>query len=245
MEKTHVVMLLDESGSMGCHRQSVVSSFNQYKGSLAEETKRCFISLYKFDMAHGRFSRDFGNFPILRRVFKNRKVKECYDLTTEQYTPRGGTPLYDAIGQLIKKTKQRLPKEAKVLFVIHTDGFENASHEYSAERIKNMIKRLEKKRGWVFTYLGEGLAAWGQEVAMGFSNSFQYDSSMRGAATQTLTAASVNLCNNSKEAQYGTQSFYADAGIKEVEAKEDTASPSPDVVTTTTTNAAEDEASVS
>ncbi len=235
MEKTHVVMLLDESGSMGCHRQSVVESFNQYKNQLVKETKRCFISLYKFDTGwHGT--------PLLRKVFKNRKVKECYDLTTEQYKPRGGTPLYDAIGQLIVKTKLRLPKEAKVLFVIHTDGWENASHEYTADKIKSMIKKLEKKRGWVFTYLGEGMAAWGQEAAMGFTNTFQYDSSLRSIATVNLASATVCLANTAKVDNYGTQTFYADAGIEDVEAKESTGKPGPDTVTTSTTA---DEAPVS
>jgi len=234
MEKTHVVMLLDESGSMGCHRQSVVSSFNTYKNSIAKETKRCFISLYMFDHRH--------NVPLLRKVFKNRKVKECYDLTTEQYAPYGGTPLYDAIGRLIKKTKDRLPQEAKVLFVIHTDGLENASHEFSADKIKKMIKQLETKRGWVFTYLGEGLAAWGQEVALGFTNTAQYDSSLRGAATAKLSSATVNFSNTAKVDNYGTQTFYGDAGIEDADDKVSTGKPGPDVVTTTTTD---DEAPVS
>lgn len=229
MEKTHVVMLLDESGSMGCHRSSVVSSFNTYKEKIAAETKRCFLSLYKFDM-------QFGNEAILRKVFKNRKVKECYDLTHDQYVPRGGTPLYDAIGLLIEKTKQRLPKEAKVLFVIHTDGMENASHRFSAASIKRLIKKLEKKRGWVFTYLGEGLAAWGQEVALGFTNTAQYDSSLRGSSMGKLATATVCFSNTAKADNFGTQSLYADAGIKDADDKESTGKPGPDVDTTTVTS---------
>jgi len=228
-EKTHVVMLLDESGSMGCHRSSVVSSFNTYKEKIAAETKRCFLSLYKFDM-------QFGSEAILRKVFKNRKVKECYDLTHDQYVPRGLTPLYDAIGLLIEKTKQRLPKEAKVLFVIHTDGMENASHRFSAATIKRLISKLERKRGWVFTYLGEGLAAWGQEVAMGFANTSQYDSSLRGATMSKLATATVCFASTAKADNYGTQSFYGDAGIEDADDKETTAKPGPDVVTTSATS---------
>jgi hypothetical protein len=207
MQKTHVVMLLDESGSMGSHRHSVVTSFNDYVSSLKKETKRCFISLYKFDASL--------NNPVLRKVFKNRKVKECYALTMDQYTPRGGTPLYDAMGMLIEKTKDRLPKEAKVLFVVHTDGWENASQQFNKERIKNMVKRLEKKRGWTFVYLGEGEQAWNAGYDFGIDNVANFSSNLRGAAMSNLAQATTTYaCSaNVGGAMGATQSFYHDAGL--------------------------------
>jgi len=200
-------MLLDESGSMGCHRKSVIDSFNDYVSNLKKETKRCFISLYKFDARPG--------IPYLRKVFKNRKVKECYALTMDQYQPCGGTPLYDAMGMLIKKTKERLPKEAKVLFVVHTDGYENASSQYNQERIKNMVKRLEKKRGWTFVYLGEGEQAWNAGYDFGIGNVANFSSNLRGAAMMNLAqATSTYACNTSVGGAAGaTQSFYHDAGL--------------------------------
>lgn len=207
MQKTHVVMLLDESGSMGSHRKSVVDSFNEYVSQLKTETKRCFISLYKFDSRPG--------LPLLRKVFKNRKVKECYALTMDQYTPHGGTPLYDAMGMLITKTKDRLPKSAKVLFVVHTDGWENASQQYNQERIKNMVKRLEKKRGWTFVYLGEGEQAWNAGYDFGIDNVANFSSNLRGAAMSNLaTATTAYACSSTVGGAMGaTQSFYHDAGL--------------------------------
>ena len=207
MQKTHVVMLLDESGSMSPHRMSVVNSFNSYTSELKNGTKRCFLSLYKFDQRSG--------VPTLRKVFKNRKVKECYPLTASQYAPYGGTPLYDAVGQLIQKTKKRLPKDAKVLFVIHTDGQENASGHYNQERVKTLVQRMENKRGWTFVYLGEGAAAWNAGYDFGIQNVANFSSSLRGQSMDKLATATMNyVCDASVGgAAGGTQSFYADSNL--------------------------------
>lgn len=203
MQKTHVVMLLDESGSMGCHRKSVVDSFNSYTEELKNGTKRCFLSLFKFDQRH--------NAPILRKVFENRKVKECYALTMSQYEPHGGTPLLDAVGSLIKKTKRRLPKDAKVLFVVHTDGQENASHQYNQERVKNLIHRMENKRGWTFVYLGEGATAWNAGYDFGIQNVANFSSGLRGQSMEKL--ATATMCYSANNVGESTQSFYADASL--------------------------------
>jgi len=204
MQKTHVVMLLDESGSMGGHRQAVVSTFNSYVEELKGGAKRCFLSLFKFDSS---FTNDGS---ILRKVFQNRKVKECYPLTMEQYQPRGGTPLYDAIGMLIRQTKKRLPKDAKVLFVVHTDGHENASQMFNAERVKTMIHKCENKRGWTFVYLGEGAAAWNAGYDFGIENVANFSSSLRGASMNKLATATSCYANS---AVSNTKTFYADASL--------------------------------
>ena len=209
MQKTHVVMLLDESGSMTPHRDSVVTSFNSYINELKNGTKRCFLSLYKFDQRNGS-----EGFKILRKVFENRKVKECYPLTTSQYAPYGGTPLYDAVGKLIQKTKKRLPKDAKVLFVVHTDGQENASHQYNQERVKTLIQRMENKRGWTFVYLGEGAQAWNAGYDFGIQNVANFSSNLRGASMEKL--ATATMCYSSSNvggAAGATRSFYHDANL--------------------------------
>ena len=203
MQKTHVVMLLDESGSMGIHRRSVVNSFNSYVNELKNGTKRCFLSLCKFDQRHGD--------KMLRTVFENRKVRDTYPLTMSQYQPHGGTPLFDAIGKLIKRTRKRLPKKGmKVLFVVHTDGQENASRVYNQEDIKRMIRKCEK-RGWTFVYLGEGAEAWNAGYDFGIQNVANFSSSLRGASMEKLATATVGYaCNN---AGVTTQSFYADSSL--------------------------------
>lgn len=213
MQKTHVVMLLDESSSMGIHRQAVVDTFNQYTKEL-KAGKRMWLSLFKF--AGAQAARFLGNQSNLRleKVFENRKLKDTYPLTTPQYSPNGWTPLYDAIGQLIDRTKARLPKDAKVLFVIHTDGQENTSVKYTMESIKRKIAKCENKRGWTFVYLGEGAEAWNAGYDFGIDNVANFSSGMRGAAMGKLATATVSFSSADVGGQYGaTRSFYADANL--------------------------------
>lgn len=217
MQKTHVVMLLDESGSMGGYRQAVVESFNNYVTELKNSTKRCFLSLYKFDARPGE--------RMLRKVFKNRKVKECYPLTTSQYAPHGGTPLFDAVGTLIQKTKKRLPKDAKVMFVVHTDGQENSSQEFNQERVRNLIRRMEKKRGWVFIYLGEGSQAWNAGYDFGIQNVANYSPSLRGAAMDKLSTTTAFFASSAKADVAGRHDLYAAAGIADADDIDETVPP--------------------
>ena len=217
MQKTHVVMLLDESSSMIPHRQAVVDTFNQYTKEL-KGTKRVWLSLFKFaGGGTGVFTpmNKFENSLRLKKVFENRKLKETYALTTPQYSPNGWTPLYDAIGDLIQRTKSRLPKDAKVLFVIHTDGQENTSTKYNMERIKTLIHRMENKRGWTFVYLGEGAEAWNAGYDFGIDNVANFSSTMRGEAMSKLSvgtqcyAASADVGG----AAGSTKTFYQDANL--------------------------------
>lgn len=207
MQKTHVVMLLDESGSMGPYRSAVVESFNKYVDGLKGELKRVFLSLYKFDTrpsAHGGF---------LRQLFENRKLKQCYPLTHTQYAPQGGTPLYDATAQLIKRTKKRLSKDAKVLFVIHTDGQENSSRKHNQETVKEMIRKCEKKRGWTFIYLGEGKDAWNAGYDFGIQNVSNYSPAYRGASMDKLSQTTAFFASNAKADVAGSHNLYGAAGI--------------------------------
>ena len=209
MQKTHVVMLLDESSSMSPHRQAVVDTFNQYTKELKEGTQRCWLSLFKFA----------GGYLVagsqLTKVFENRKLKECYPLTTPQYNPNGWTPLYDAIGELIKRTKKRLPKDAKVLFVIHTDGQENSSKKFNMEKIRYLVDRMEKKRGWTFVYLGEGAEAWNAGYDFGIDNVANFSSNLRGASMAKLASATTCYVNSADvgAAAGATKTFYANAGL--------------------------------
>ena len=224
MQKTHVVMLLDESSSMAPYRTAVVDTFNQYTEEL-KGTKRCWISLFKFS---GMYSG--GSFPsrsmerrighqtasnCLTKVFENRKLKETYPMTTPQYNPNGWTPLYDAIGSLIERTKSRLPKDAKVLFVVHTDGQENTSKRHNQETIRELIRKCEEKRGWTFVYLGEGAEAWNAGYDFGIDNVANFSSSMRGASMSKLaTATSCFAASASVGGSSGaTKTFYDDAKL--------------------------------
>jgi hypothetical protein len=207
-------MLLDESSSMAQHQSAVVKTFNEYVENL-KKGSRTWLSLFKFSDQMWMTSNVFNAVSSLREVFENRKVKDTYPLTTQQYQPNGWTPLYDAIGELIQRTKKRLPKEAKVLFVIHTDGQENRSSKFNMERVKTLIQRMENKRGWTFVYLGEGAAAWNAGYDFGIDNVANFSSSLRGASMGKLaTATMAYSCDASVGGAMGsTKTFYANANL--------------------------------
>lgn len=206
-EKTHVIKLLDESGSMGPYRNAVIGSVNDYVKGLRRKTRRCFMSLYKFD------SRQSESGGVCRAIFENRKVSKVHEVTHVQYAPHGGTPLFDAIGELITATKKRLPKSAKVIFVIHTDGQENASMKWNQETVKELIRKCEKKRGWTFVYLGEGKEAWNAGYDFGVQNVANFTAGARGMSMDKLTTATAYFSNTDKSLVGASHSLYDSAGI--------------------------------
>lgn len=243
MQKTHVVMLLDESSSMLNHRNAVVDTFNQYTNEL-KGTKRCWISLFKFsggtfgsEAYHSRsMEKRFATQGVrgdLNKIFENRKLKDIYPLTTSQYQPDGWTPLYDSIGELIQRTKNRLSKDAKVLFVIHTDGQENTSKHWNLERLKRLIQQVEKKRGWTFVYLGEGAEAWNAGYDFGIANVANFSSNQRGLVMDNLAVSTQCYAANTAVggSAGSTVTFYQDAGVSADAIDEDDVSTYTSTVT--------------
>lgn len=154
--KPDVVVLLDESGSMGSHRTEVVSTFNEYVVTVRGIAKT--VSLYTFDTQG-----------IREKLFKvpPERVKM---LTLADYCPHAGTPLYDAMGQVINKFRYG---NRPVQFTTHTDGLENASTEFTKAALDELIADVTNQ-GWLFTYLMEGIEGRKamedfQGLKMGFS----------------------------------------------------------------------------
>lgn len=99
------------------------------------------ISLLTFDSSHRTF------------IYDNVKAESAHVLSSKDYNPRGGTPLYDAIGIAISKLNAQTAEQDKVLVTIITDGEENSSSEYNLRMIKTLIDKM-KKQGWTFTLIG-------------------------------------------------------------------------------------------
>jgi hypothetical protein len=143
---TKVVILLDESGSMLSKKEGTISGFNEYISTLKAKGNHFSVTLTKF--GENRIETPFVDIPI-------SKVPKLSD---ENYKPDGMTPLYDAISKTINKTRGK----SHTLFMILTDGEENASKECTRETISKLIKECEKD-GWTFAYVGSGLDAWQHE----------------------------------------------------------------------------------
>jgi len=153
--KKQVVLVLDETGSMGIIRDHTISGFNEYKNSL----KDVLFTLVQFNKAK------------IEMVHNRVPVKDVPDLDRETYTPTDLTPLYDAIGSTMTDLKGK-----KGVFVIMTDGQENASVEYSQQQIFDMVTE-KRKKGWEVVFLGADQDAWatGQVIGVSKGSTMSYD----------------------------------------------------------------------
>jgi len=149
---TELVFILDRSGSMSGLEGDTIGGFN----ALIEKQKKvdgeCFVSTVLFDH--------------ISEVLHDRvKLSEISPMTAEQYTVRGSTALLDAIGGAIHHIgnihKYARPEDVpeRTLFVITTDGMENASRRYSAQEVKAMIQRQKSEHDWEFLFLGANIDA--------------------------------------------------------------------------------------
>ena len=156
---TELVFILDRSGSMSGLESDTIGGFNALIEKQKREAGECFVTTALFDdkyeLLHDRVALD-----------------AVRPITQKEYFVRGSTALLDAIGRTLDKTKNAQANTAqsgraeKVVFVIITDGQENASREYRIDRVKEMIERETQEHGWEFLFLGANIDAI--SVAAGF-----------------------------------------------------------------------------
>jgi len=188
-EKTHIICILDSSGSMSNIMSDSIGGFNTFLKQQRELPDEATITVALFDSNN--------NYQILYDFVDIKKAK---DLTSKEWYPRGMTALYDAIGKTINADKaklERLGSEAptKVLVCVVTDGQENDSKEYKLEDIKKLIKKCEKD-DWNFIYLAANQDAFAVGTGFGISvgNTYTYSADSVGVydMSNTLNAASVS-----------------------------------------------------
>ena len=149
---TELVFILDRSGSMGGLESDTIGGFNSMLVKQQAEPGECRITTVLFDDTY--------------EVLHDRiDIKAVSKITGNEYFVRGCTALLDAIGKTIKKINKVQKNTAeeyragKVLFVITTDGMENASHEYTFDKVKTMVEKQKKKHNWEFIFLGANIDA--------------------------------------------------------------------------------------
>ena len=149
---TELVFILDRSGSMAGLEKDTVGGFNAMIEKQKREAGEALISTVLFDN--------------VSEVLHDRvPVGKVAPLTDRDYTVRGCTALLDAIGGAIHhignvhKYAREDDRPAHTLFVITTDGMENASRRYDSDTVKHMIRRQQERYGWEFLFLGANIDA--------------------------------------------------------------------------------------
>ena len=159
---TELVFILDRSGSMGGLESDTIGGFNSMITKQQKEEGEAVVSTVLFDDACD---------VIHDRV----PIGEVKQLTDKEYYVRGCTALLDAVGGAIRhignvqKYAREEDRPAKTLFVITTDGLENASKQYSFKDVKKMIERQKEKYNWEFLFLGANIDAIEVAGSMGIS----------------------------------------------------------------------------
>ena len=160
---THIVMLIDRSGSMSSIVNDVIGGFNAYLADQQKNGPDARISIILFDTQNPQDTLIWG-----------APISEAVSLTPSTYVPRGGTPLLDATGLAIGRTMVDLQARVAtglpsddIIFVTITDGEENESREYTLQQIRDLIE-ARTAQGWQFVYLSAGLDAYGDARRFGY-----------------------------------------------------------------------------
>lgn len=190
-DSTEVVFILDRSGSMAHLTDDTIGGFNSFIEKQKTEPGECKLTTVLFD----------DQYEILHDGVDLKKVS---DLTNTEYFARGMTALLDAVGRTINAVGDRLNKTdeserpEQVIFVITTDGMENSSTEFTAEKIKEMVSHQEDTYNWKFLFLGANIDSFATGGNLGFSaaSTTNYDASTIG--TQALYATISNFVSDSR-----------------------------------------------
>lgn len=165
---TEMVFVLDRSGSMSGLAADTIGGFNE----LIEKQKKiegdAYVTTVLFD----------HEYEVLH---DHVALGEVVPLTDKEYFARGSTALLDAVGRTINAVGVRLaatPEEERpehVVFVITTDGMENASREYTAKQVREMVEHQQQKYSWQFVFLGANMDAVSEARNLGISAKYAAD----------------------------------------------------------------------
>ena len=165
------LIVLDESGSMECIRQSAINSVNETLQTIRKAES---------DYADQHHFVTFVTFNSHSRThYQNVAASEVADLKADQFNPNSLTALYDALGESINALAAKVEKGDKVLVTVVTDGEENSSREYSGAAVKALIDRY-KGEGWVFAYMGANHDVEAAAASLSITNHISWETSKEG-----------------------------------------------------------------
>lgn len=190
---TDISIVLDRSGSMDSVKSDTIGGFNSFLKGQKEVPGEATISLVQFD-------------DIYEVVYEGKRLRDAPLLNDQTFVPRGTTALLDAIGRTINAMGKRLSampeaeRPEKVIFVILTDGYENASREFKVEQINDMIRHQRDVYAWEFVFIGANQDAITSASQMGIqaANALTFAANTAGtqqafsSLTQNIAAYRTN-----------------------------------------------------
>ncbi len=186
---TELVFILDRSGSMGGLESDTIGGFNSLIEKQKKQDGECYVSTVLFDN-------------VSEVIHDRVKLAEIKPMTDKEYFVRGCTALIDAIGGAIHHIgnihKYARPEDVPehTMFVITTDGHENASHKYSSDEVKKMVERQKKKYGWEFLFIGANIDSveTAKHFGIGADRAVNYHADKQGTAVLYDTVAETVCC---------------------------------------------------
>lgn len=196
---TDITLVIDRSGSMDLIRADAEGGVNAFITEQAEQPGRATLTVVQFD----------HEYEFLHRGIPVQSVPP-YALV-----PRGMTALLDGVGRAIKETGERLanlPEEERpglVIFVVVTDGQENASREFSMTQIKEMISHQQDTYGWNFTFLAANQEAFAEAGELGIDSAgvAAFDHSRVFAAYHVLSGKVARMRAQTSSGETVTNEF--------------------------------------
>ena len=186
---TELVMILDRSGSMGGLEADTIGGFNGMIGKQKKEDGEAYVSVVLFD-------------DVPEVIYDRVDIHKVEPMTDRQYYVRGCTALLDAVGRAIRhiETVHRYARDEdvpeKTLFIITTDGMENASREYTYERVRRMIEQKKEKNGWEFIFLGANIDAAREAERFGIhrSRAVRFENDSKGTQINYNVMSDIVRC---------------------------------------------------
>lgn len=209
-KETHIVVVLDSSGSMGSIKTETINAFNDFVETVKKDAKKggdTTVSLVVFG--------ERGN--AVKVKIDKQPVSAIDPLNDETYIPGAYTPMYDGIGTGINLVKSKDTGQGDIAFLVQifTDGEENASREFTGPQIRDLVKSLEGKGNWTFTFAGANvdLNRVQQNIGLKLGNMVAFvanDAGMRGMSASNVSGTQSYLSTRGAGGQ-SMGNFY-DAG---------------------------------
>jgi hypothetical protein len=188
--KSRIAVVLDRSGSMASVRKETIDGFNEFVNGLRSEPGECSLKLVQFNQKYQEvFDKPLSDVPLL---------------TEETFVPGGNTALFDAIGGTVVSLGEDLKKmpEAdrpqKVIVMILTDGMENASQEYTQDKIREMVTHQKEVYAWDFVFLGSNQDAVLTASKFGIHQQSAMTYGATGQSMQAVMSVATRYANTTR-----------------------------------------------